>query len=208
MKRRGKVAIGVGVGVVAALLIAWPVSATAETHAIVLTADARPLICAPGQEVTRKFDGYYTALARLTPALDCDLRIHIYNDGILPVHLDDATYNLLGADGVTAHADTIDGMPSRSPQGNDAFSDQGADGDDAVGSFQDGDLAPGHSYTLVAHITASKVTCYDAGGAVLWPGNSPSIGVTSLGITESRAPTSVRFGFLGTKFSTDKACGN
>jgi hypothetical protein len=205
-RRPSRRAVGWSIAaVVVILIVAWQVAVATSVQAVKVTMDSRPLICARGQEVTRDLSGHFIELARLTPALDCNLRIHIYNDGVLPVHLDDATFVLLGSEGVTAHVDIIDGQPSHDVSEGDAFGDEQG-GLDEVGRFQDGDLAPGQAYILVAHISPSKETCYSAGGSISFPYGTPSIGVTALGITEARQPVDVEFGFLGTKQSTDKSC--
>jgi hypothetical protein len=179
------------IAIVVILFVAWQSAAAASARAIIVTTDARPLICAKGQEFTTKVAGRYIEMARLMPALDCTLRVRIYNDGIFPVHIDAATYSLLGARGVTAHIGIIDGQPS-------SKSNRGID---ATGDLQNGDLPPGGEFTLVAHISASGLTCYSDGSSVWWSNESPILSLTILGTSQSREPSDVRFGFEGTKQS-------
>jgi hypothetical protein len=196
MKRGGKVAIGVAIGVVAAVLITWPISASAESHAVIVTTDAKPFSCADSASLTDwKFGTRWVPAVYLTPKLDCNLHIRVYNDGILPAEITSAYFENMGPYSDFAHVDIIDGLQSHGAE-------------DAVGNLQNPrTLAPGEVMVLVVHLVEPKVPCM-APGSADGISASPEMGVTVLGIGVPRTPTDANFGYVGTKQSESPKCGD
>jgi hypothetical protein len=195
MQRRGKVAIGIAAAVVVAGFIAWQIAGAAGAHDVVVTTDARPLVCAPGQELVQNSDGRYVELARLTPKLDCTLRIHVYNDSIFPVSVTNARFATLGPGSTVATIDDIADNPIPTRGGRI----------DASGPVLTLDvLQAGQGATVTAHVRAARTTCMGAGGSASEFETTFSLNI--LGLPEDRGATNVDFGFLGTSQSTSKAC--
>ena len=193
--RRARAVVWPSIVLVITLIVAWQLAAASSAHSIIVTTDARALVCGKGQELTPKESGRYIEVARLTPTLNCNLRIRIYNDGVFPVDISSATFGGLGSGSLAATINSVDGLPAAYK--NDRI--------DASGKLQNPELAPGAEYTLVAHITASQRTC-NSDGVTIWYSGEPTLSVTSLGVTSTRDPTAVLFGFRGTKQSTYAGC--
>jgi hypothetical protein len=202
MKRRTKIAIGTSIGLAAALLIAWPISAAAESHAIVVTTDAKPFVCTnPADITTVHFQSRYAPAIRLNADVNCTIRIRVYNDGILPAEITSERFNILGRDAPTAYVYLVDGRPS-----HESHDDPFGNSDDAVGELQEiRELAPGGVTIVTAQVKLSRDECVSDGGFGLFQ-NEPELGVTVLGISVPRTPTDVNLGFVGTKQATSVDC--
>jgi hypothetical protein len=97
MQRRGKVGIGVAAAVVVAGLIAWVSAASAGAHNVIITTDAAPFHCTTDQARVISDGTRKVASLDLDKSLDCNLHFRIYNDGILPVHIDHANFESLAS---------------------------------------------------------------------------------------------------------------
>ena len=194
MRRTGKVAIAVGVGVVAALLIAWPIAAAEESHSIIATTDTTPYSCVdPADLTTVKFGGQHVAAIKLYKDLNCILRIRVYNDGILPASITRASFRDLGVYSDEATIDSIDGQRSKGAE-------------DAVGLIYGETLAPGQTIVIEAHLTMAKRPCMEGGAGWAGATDEPHLTVSTLGIGFDRTPTNAAFAFVGTKDSLSSKC--
>jgi hypothetical protein len=185
--------------VVLALVISWfSVAAYAGNH-VRITADSAALRCGAGETRTVTDDvdpGADLQIALLTPALNCQLRLQVRNGGTVPIGIDRITYGGLGRESLVAYVDSIDGRASKN---ND-------NGPDAYGVPTATSLAPGATMTVIAHITAAKLTCDGDGTTYFWDNQNPVLNLSVLGIGSERKPTDVHFGFRGTTVSMDAGC--
>lgn len=192
MKRRGKIAIGVSAAVVVVGLTGWSIAANAEAGSVLIAGDSRPMVCAQGQAVDRETGGIYYEYATLPPSLDCTLRIHVYNNGMFPVTLTSAHFLGLGKSSRLVTVDIVDGALAV----NHGYSASGQ----LSGPLQAvTEIDPGEGTTFTVHIIASKHVCMSPGASS--EGLQPTLSFTTLGVTESREPTELYVGFIGTKSS-------
>jgi hypothetical protein len=185
----------IGLAIVAAL-VAWPITAEASRESITTYADARPVTCVgvPARVVDHG-DNYLSSIP-LSKAIDCLVRLHVHNSGLMPVSIDAASFPNLGPDSRIAFVDSADGVATSGAQG-DAFM--------GVARLADRELGPGEDFVLEMHIVRARTTCQNGLGITISPGGWPVLTVTSLGIPGDRDTPRRLVEFTSTTSSFDGA---